>query len=207
MNKAIYVVSALLLAACGGSSTSVDQVARLAEIEVEVMRLTTTFEDLDDRNVEARIPTVGSATYEGYATIVVGLGDFDTSRVQSLAAGDFTASVDFAAETMTGEATNFINVSNAQAIADDEDVDPIFGSQVSGTITMAGPVNDIFPDIAISGTLTDPDFTSVTVDSEFADARLLGLNHEIFQTDTEANVTLGNGEDGWFEFEAIGERQ
>jgi len=61
--------------------------------------------------------------------------------------------------------------------------------------------------IAIS--IDDPDAVNLQLDplTNSALATFYGLDRQILDIGAEANVTFEAGEQGWFEFEAVGERQ
>jgi len=209
----LFAAPLMVLAACGGGSTATDDQPRLDALVDDVMRITALADDLDEAGTVAALPGSGTASYVGFATYTAGLGDFDKDQVQVFALGEMEASIDFAVGTVNAEATNFVGVVNAQEVAEgDGDVDPVFGDALGGTVTVVASDFDSFAEstastIAIS--IDDPDAVNLQLDplTNSALATLYGLDRQILDIGAEANVTFEAGEQGWFEFEAVGERQ
>ncbi len=136
----LVIASVALLSACGGSgggggggaNSDFDALVNRAEA------LSDALDEVDDLETPvAALPTSGSATYSGVAVYFgVDVGGSDPEVFGAL--GEFVGEANFASETFTGTADSFIEITNAEALVDDEieNIDAIGGNRISGSFTV-----------------------------------------------------------------------
>ena len=147
MNRTVFLVPVVALAACSGGSTS-------APTPVDPALSIALFSDIRNRAsfASANLTNTGSASYDGYIDIV----DFSDS---SAAIGELTATVNFGAGTYSMSADNWVEV--------DATTDEVVTGSLSGTGTLtntsgiagitgdlSGKVDDVDIDVVINGTFT-----------------------------------------------------
>ena len=110
----LTVWAALALAGCGSTETISagndfrDRIDANADLASEVAGLPTA--------TAAEVPVTGSATYDGYATVVI-----DTDVAETSLVGDATLVADFAGDTIEGTLDDFVGTVDGGAIRDYDD--------------------------------------------------------------------------------------
>ncbi len=180
----------VLLSACGGGSgggSGADEdfdalVARaeaLFDAEEAVDGQATPVADLP--------PDTGSVTYTGIA-VYIGAEATSAAPIVFGALGEFTGEADFRNETFTGTADDFIEITNAEAVFDD-DADPIGGGRVDGSFTVdmefdsfdEGGIERSSLIGEIDGRITHSDNSTQVYDGMEADGGFLGPAAELVE--------------------------
>ncbi len=205
--RSLFLLSALALtAACGGSSNDavVDNQPALDALYENYEALIT-----DESETLAPDRLTGEATYEGTAIIGVAVGDRDSDAPTDAigAMGEMSVTVNFADESLSGKADNFIEVANAvDFFAEDDDFPSITaGQKLTGELTITGDkagVSDY--DFTVNGEITGTDFEITFVDLG-GKATISGTEQDNIYLDAQDSATF-NDEEGIIVFAGIGEQ-
>lgn len=147
------------LAACGG--TTVSDADRLIALDERGDEIFDTFIRDQDILAASALPEDGSASYTGVLVASGGVGTLGTASEERLVAfyGELGIDLNFASGALTGEADDFVSVSNFNE-SDDDDFVPITDGEISGSLAITGEraasVNAIY-DISLTGRLDRED--------------------------------------------------
>jgi hypothetical protein len=206
----LLVPSFALLAACGGGD--------LTSIEVELTSserataLLNAAEDtaafIDGANVTdvENLPLDAPVQYSGAFVAAGGEGALEANPLVAYL-GELDLEADFNTGDISGTATNFINIENPGAFLD-EDADPTIGSDVTGTLDIAGtPSSDTLAlfDITVDGDLSADDNTSnLGFDFIAGELAVSGANAEaLFLEGGSDDGVIFNEVAGWLSYGGI----
>ena len=153
--NAVTVIALIIVAGCSGGGGD----RSFADAEREAIELAATLEDLEISSV-AQLPTSGSAAYEGMIGVAV---------PGYAVLGDLNVNVNFASESITGNAGNFID-------SDDERISGSLAIDNGSFIRNADPLTEFQFTADIGGALSDSD-GNYLVDGQLL-GDFLGQNQE-----------------------------
>ena len=158
-----------LLSACGGGGGGSDSVsfAELLDRTDQLGLLDGDFLEDDETDFEA-IPTTGSATYTGVATVSSFAEINDEPDEQDFVAlGATTLTADFGDQSISGSADNFFQIDNVDA----ENLEDLTGERIDGSleyelVQVEGGIN--FYEGSVSGSVSPTDAAEIDIDQTFA---------------------------------------
>ena len=198
----LLVPSFALLSACGGGElTSSERATALLNAAED----TSDFIDAADVTDVENLPLDAPVQYSGAFLAAGGEGALEANPLVAYL-GELDLEADFDAGDISGTATNFINIENPGAFLD-EDADPTIGSDVTGTLNIAGtPSSDTLAlfDITVEGQLSaDDDISDLGFDFIAGELAVSGPNAEALFLEGGSDEIIFNDVAGWLSYGGI----
>ena len=209
----LLIPTVALLAACGGGGDTTIDPPSLSNSERAIL-LNDIFLDIGDNigavpedvTERADLPVGGLVQYSGAAYIAASVYGVDTRDVVRAYLGELEIEAFFADGNISGEATNFIVVQNAEEFVETDAV-PIAGGDVTGTLVIAS-IQNFDPLLAIYDATVTGELIADDGSEFFLNELDAGL--AVFGADADALLVFGDtdgtvdGVDGYIEFGGLG---
>ena len=211
----LLIPTVALLSACGGGGDTTIDPPSLSNSERAIL-LNDIFLDIGDNigafpedvTELADLPVEGSVQYSGAAYEAASVYRLDTRDVVRAYLGELELEAFFADDNISGEATNFIVVQNAEEFVEIDAV-PIAGGDVTGTLAIASiqtadPFLALY-DVTVTGELIADDGSEIFFDGFGAGLGVFGANADALAVFGESDAIV-DGVDGYIEFGGLAKR-